>query len=103
MNKSKMIKELARRIYGNVTPNNIAICTSFMDTLQQIMEETWEDGDKITWENFFVAKVVEHKEHRGRHPITNEVQMFPAHKALRFIMHPTIKGLLNGEGGVNDY
>lgn len=98
MTKGKIVRELAKRIYGDASPSNVLLCKTFCDCLQDIMIEAWLRDDKVMWEKFFVALPVERAAHRGRNPKTNEVEEFPPMKSIKFTIHPKVKGMLNEEG-----
>lgn len=95
MSKTDIIKELAERIYGNVTESEIQQCTQFCDTLEEIFVDALLEDKKILWKGFLSVEVVEHGERRGRHPQTNEVVDFPPSKSIKCKISKSIKDMVN--------
>lgn len=95
MSKTEIIKQLAERIYGNVTDADILQCTQFCDTLEEIFTDALIEGEKITWKGFLSAEVVERGERRGRNPKTNEVVTFPPSRTIKCKISETIKSMVN--------
>lgn len=95
MNKSGIIKELARRIYGNESDSVMKECTKFCDTLVEIFYDyVCVLEEKITWQNFLTAEVVNRRERRGRNPNTNEVETFPPVQTLKIRASKKMKDFL---------
>ena len=89
MGKNEIIKQLAERIYGNVT--------DFCDTLVDIFTDALLEDKKILWKGFLSAEVVERGERRGRNPNTNEIVTFPPTKTIKCKISETIKKAVNGK------
>ena len=90
MNRSDIIKELSNRIYGHEEDFAVKQCTKFCDTLVEIFYDyVCVLEEKITWQNFLTAEVVNRKERRGRNPNTNEVETF--HRCKHLKLNPVKK------------
>lgn len=95
MNRSDIIKELSNRIYGHESDSAIKQCTKFCDTLVEIFyDHVCVLEEKITWQNFLTAEVVNRKERRGRNPNTNEVETFPPVQTLKIRASKKMKDFL---------
>lgn len=97
MSKIDIIKEIAERIYGDVSEININQVTLFCDTLVDVFTDALIEGKKITWNGFMTMEAVDRGERRGRHPITNEVVIFPPSKSIKCKISQLIKDVVNGK------
>lgn len=95
VSKSEIIRQLADRIYGNETEEEILQCTQFCDTLEEIFTESLIDGKRVVWKGFISAEVVEHGERRGRNPKTDEVDVFPPYKSIKCKISQLIRDIIN--------
>lgn len=95
MGRNEIIKQLAERIFGNVTEENIKRCSEFCDTLVDIFVDALLEDKKIVWKGFLTAEVTERAAHQGRHPQTNEIVTFPPVKSINCKVSKKIKDLVN--------
>lgn len=96
MGKNEIIKQLAERIYGNATDNEIKQCTDFCDTLVEVFTDALLEDKKILWKGFLSVEVVERGARNGRHPQTNEIVTFPPVKSVKCKVSESIKKAVNG-------
>lgn len=94
MGKNEIIKQLAERIDGNVTEENIKKYTEICDTLVDIFTDALIEEKRILWKGFLSIEVKNRAARKGRNPSTNEVVTFPPTKVVKCKVSDTIKDLV---------
>lgn len=100
--KNEIVKRLALKLYGtenNVSEQQMKRCAQICDYLADIFKEAFLENEKIVWRGFITAEVVERPAHKGRHPQTNEVVVFPPVKTINCRISKFIKDLINEKRG----
>lgn len=95
MGTSEIIKKLAKRMYDNVSENEIRQCTEFCNNLVDICTEALVNNEKIIWKGFLSMEVIERGARKGRHPQTNEIVTFPPVKSVNCRISKAIKDAVN--------
>lgn len=88
--------ELARRI-AEETGIAIYNCEKMVDALIDVAKECLFKGESLTLPNFATFEVNETKEHAGRNPATNKVEIFPRSKRLRCKFSQRFKAEIKGK------
>jgi nucleoid DNA-binding protein len=94
MGKNEIVKQLAERIDGNVTEENIKKYTEICDTLVDIFTDALIEEKRILWKGFLSIEVKNRAARKGRNPSTNEVVTFPPTKVVKCKVSDTIKDLV---------
>ena len=97
MSRTEIIRQVAKRIYGNTGENEIQKSTQICDTIVDIFIEALMKKEKILWKGFMSVEVVEHGERKGKNPQSNEVVTFPPVKSIKCKMSKLIKDMVNGK------
>lgn len=94
MGKNEIVKQLAERIDGNITEENIKKYTEICDTLVDIFTDALIDEKRILWKGFLSVEVKKRAARKGRNPSTNEVVTFPPTKVVKCKVSDAIKDLV---------
>lgn len=94
MGKNEIVKQLAERIDGNVTEENIKKYTEICDTLVDIFTDALIEEKRILWKGFLSIEVKNRAARKGRNPSTNEVVTFPPTKVVKCKVSDAIKDLV---------
>lgn len=100
--RNEIIRRLAVKLNGttnNVTDNDLRQISQICDGLVDVLAETLDGGDKITWKGFITAEVVERDERSRIHPVTREIIVSPKKKFIKCKMSKQIIDRINGSGG----
>lgn len=94
MGKNEIVKQLAERIDGNITEENIKKYTEICDTLVDIFTDALIEEKRILWKGFLSVEVKNRAARKGRNPSTNEVVTFPPTKVVKCKVSDAIKDLV---------
>lgn len=96
--RNEIIRRIAIKKYGtknNVGEFELKEISQFCDYLVDVFIDSLLSEEKIVWKGFLSAEVVERRERKGRHPLTNEVVTFPPIKTINCKMSKSIKDAVN--------
>ena len=82
---------------NNVGESELQEIAQFCDYLVDVFKEAFLDNEKVMWKGFLTAEVIDRKECKRRHPITNEVVTFPPVKSVVCKVSKSIKNAVNGK------
>jgi nucleoid DNA-binding protein len=97
MSKADIIKQIAKKMYGNVNDKNIQQVSAFCDTLEEVITDALLDEQKILWKGFISIEVNERPERKGRHPQRDEIVVFPSVKTIKCRVSKAIRDAVNGK------
>lgn len=96
--RNDIVREMAKRVYGNSSNSkNLMLAAQFCDNLVDYLTDMLVDGEKIVWNKFFVAEVVERRERHGKDLKTGEPVVFPPAKVINFKLAKQIKDAVKGK------
>lgn len=98
MGKTEIIKQIAKKMYGNVNDKSIQQSTDFCNALEEIITNALLNDNKVLWKGFITMEVIERAERKGRHPKTNEIVVFPPVKSVKCKVSKAIRDKINKKG-----
>lgn len=97
MSKTEIIKDLAERMYGDPTQEQIKTCENFCNAFTDMIIDSLIYGKEIKWKGIFTMKVVDVPPRKGRNPSTNKVVEFPATKKVVCKLSRNLKHMISGK------
>jgi len=97
MSRAEIINELAGRIYGIPTKEQIDTCENFCNAFTDMIIDSLLDDKEIKWKGLFTLKVVDIPPRKGRNPSTNKVVEFPASKKVVCKLSRNLKHMISGK------
>lgn len=93
MKRSKFIENVAAR--SGYTKENIE---RMLDAFQEEIIDLLINGDKLMLKGFLIFETVIKPARKGKHPVTNEIVLFPEKKSARVKMSKKIKKIVGDNG-----
>lgn len=97
MSRTEIAEELAERIYGIPTKEDIKRCEDFCNALTDLIIDSLLDEKEVKWKGLFTLKVVDTPPRKGRNPATNKVENFPASKKVICKLSRSLKNMISGK------
>lgn len=97
MSRTEIINDLAERMYGVPTQEQLNTCENFCNAFTDMIIDSLLDDKEIKWKGLFTIKVVDTPPRKGRNPSTNKVEEFPATKKVVCKLSRNLKRMISGK------
>ena len=97
MSRTEIVKDIAERVYGVPTKEDISTCENFCNAFTDLVIDSLIEEKEVRWTGLFTLKVVDTPPRKGRNPKTNEVEDFPASKKLVCKLSRGLKQIVLGK------